>query len=289
MKDIQFKITKNEQVNQDTIRLVITADEKLPAITAGQFLQLEVPDNTLILRRPFCIYDYDGYSITLYVAVVGKGTEALKKAKVWDALKAILPLGNGFFNDGSSDAELLRSARNDGRSFGFAQDDKGGRQGGVPTWIDEYKNIGILGGGIGCAPLYRITKDYPTKNFFAYLGFNTKDRILFTEDYKKTCKKLVITTADGTAYEKGYALDYIKKDLSQLDAIIMCGPHGLVKAAKTALADTKIPVFVSLEERMACGVGACLVCTCPIEVGGATKNKRVCFDGPVFSLQEVIV
>jgi len=252
MKDIQFKITGIEFPVLETIKLTLTADQKLHSITAGQFLQLEVPDNSLILRRPFCIYDYDDYSVVLYIAVTGKGTQALENSKIGDTLKAILPLGNGFN-------------------------------------VDKYKNIGILGGGMGCAPLFRITKDFKDKNFFAYLGFNSKNRVLFFDDYEKTCKKLVITTADGTAYEKGFALDYIKKDLLQLDAIIMCGPHGLVKAAREAFKDIAIPVFVSLEERMACGVGACLVCTCPIIMENGQTNKRVCADGPIFNLQEVVV
>jgi len=253
MKDIQFKISEHKLVNADTIKLVLTSDEKLPEITAGQFLNLEVPDHSLILRRPFCIYDYTDNEVTIYVAVVGKGTLALKNAKKGDYLKASLPLGNGFWQ------------------------------------AESYQNIGILGGGIGCAPLFRITKDFKDKNFFAYLGFNTKDRVLFGADFKKTCKQTIVATTDGTLGEKGYALDFIKQDIDKLDAIIMCGPHGLVKAAKTALKDVSIPIFVSLEQRMACGIGACLVCTCPIIVGDGQKNKRVCMDGPVFNLNEVVI
>ncbi|MCL2555589.1 MAG: dihydroorotate dehydrogenase electron transfer subunit [Firmicutes bacterium] len=253
MKDISFKVSDIKLVNSDTVRLVLTSEEILPKITAGQFLNLEVPDNSLILRRPFCIYDYDNTSVTIYLAVVGKGTLALKNLKKGEILKATLPLGNGFFK------------------------------------INTYKNIGILGGGIGCAPLFRITKDYKDKNFFAYLGFNSKDKALFINDFKKTCKKTIVATNDGSLGEKGYALDFIKKDIANFDAIIMCGPHGLVKAAKETFKNISIPVLVSLEQRMACGVGACLVCTCPIIADEHQKNKRVCIEGPVFDIKEVVV
>ena len=255
VKDIVFKVAAIEFPVADVIKLTLKAGQPLPKIRAGQFLNLEVPVRSLILRRPFCIYDYDKRTVVTYAAVVGKGTAALAKVKKGDSLLATMPLGNGFF-------------------------------------IPQYKNVGLLGGGIGCAELFSATKDKGAdggRKFYAYLGFAHKDRVLFTDDFAVTCDKVVVCTGDGSYGVKGYPMTELKKDLAKLDAVLVCGPLGMVKALQAELKDIDIPVFVSMEQRMACGVGACLVCTCPVADGGVVKNKRVCFDGPVFELKDLVL
>lgn len=236
------------------MRLDLTAAEPLPFIQAGQFLHLEVPDKSLILRRPFCIYDHDEFSVTTYAAIVGRGTASLAGVKPGAVLKAILPLGNGFD-------------------------------------ISKYKNIGFLGGGMGCAELYSAAKAGAAagKNIYAYFGFASKNRVLFESDFKSVAKKTVICTDDGSYGVKGYPISELKKDIKNLDAVLICGPHGLVKSAGREFENEQIPAFVSMEQRMACGVGACLVCTCAVKEGTEIKNKRVCMDGPVFNLRDIVI
>lgn len=251
MKDILCEVVLNERVAKDIYKMVLKSKEKLPRIWAGQFLHLQVPDKRLILRRPFCIYDHNEYEVVTYYAVVGKGTESLTSAKIGSNLSVLLPLGNGFE-------------------------------------IDNYKNIALLGGGMGCAELFMVTKTQE-KNFYAYLGFASKERMVFVDDFKQTCKEVNIFTSDGSVGKKGYALPQLIEQIDKFDAVLICGPLGMVKSAKEALKDTGIPAFVTLEQRMGYGIGACLVCTCKINEGKKVRNKRVCMDGPVFNLKDVIL
>ncbi|MCL2821832.1 MAG: dihydroorotate dehydrogenase electron transfer subunit [Firmicutes bacterium] len=257
MKDLMFKVIKNKMVSSDVFAMQLQSNEPLPPIKAGQFLNLQVPDKSLILRRPFCIYDAccDTNTVTIYAAVVGKGTAALSTTPIGQSLLATLPLGNGFD-------------------------------------FSNYKNIGLLGGGMGCAALHLLAK-FASKNasVFAYFGFANKDRVLFDDDFKKVTTKLDIYTNDGSVGIKGFPITGLKQDLDKLDAVFICGAFGMVKNAAEELKNSSIPIFVSLEQRMACGVGACLVCTCPILCTdtNTAKNKRVCFDGPVFKLNDVLL
>jgi dihydroorotate dehydrogenase electron transfer subunit len=250
MQDIIFSVEDISLQASSIYRLVLRSQQKLPSIICGQFLHLEVPDSSLLLRRPFCIYDATDFTVTTYFALVGKGTESLKNVKTGDKLKCILPLGNGFD-------------------------------------INKYQNIGLLGGGMGCAELYFATKD-KNKNFYAYFGFANKEKVLFENDFRSTCKKLSICTDDGSYGTKGYPIDELKKDLDILDAVLVCGPSGLVRSAAKFFLSHKKDVFVSMEQRMGCGVGACLVCATKISSDDGIHSKRVCMDGPVFPLQDIV-
>lgn len=251
MKDILFEVALNQRVAKDIYKMVLKSEEKLPKIWAGQFLHIQIPEKSLILRRPFCIYDYNEYEVVTYYAVVGKGTRNLTTAKEGSKLKVLLPLGNGFT-------------------------------------IDNYQNIALFGGGMGCAELF-LTSKTPNKNFYAYLGFSSEDRVLFVEDFKQTCKEVNVFTVDGSVGNKGFALTQLEKDIDKFDAVLICGPHAMIKAAQETFKEAKIPMFVSLEQRMGCGMGACLVCTCKIKEADKIRNKRVCMDGPVFNIKDVVL
>ncbi|MCL2675895.1 MAG: dihydroorotate dehydrogenase electron transfer subunit [Firmicutes bacterium] len=251
MKDILFTIADNCEIAEGIYRLELTCGESLPPIIAGQFLHLEVPDKRLLMRRPFCIYDYKADSVITYYVVVGKGTYSLSRAQAGDKLRAILPLGNGFD-------------------------------------VSGYKKIALLGGGMGCAELYSVTKT-EGKEFYAYLGFANKRKVAFLEDFERKVKRLNVFTDDGSYGEKGFALPALLKDIAQFDAVLACGPTPMLKALQGAVKDIQLPVFASLEQRMGCGVGACLACTCKVKENGEVRHKRVCADGPVFDLRNVIL
>lgn len=142
---------------------------------------------------------------------------------------------------------------------------------GFPT--DKYKKVMIIGGGIGVFPLLLASKDA-----YVFLGFRSKKHIVLEQDFKNIAKELTIIT-------EGFVTDNIRTEFNRIqpDVIFACGPLGLFKALKKTLAGINTPIYVSLEERMACGFGACLCCTVDTNRG----KERVCCEGPVFLLSEV--
>ena len=247
MKDIAFLIKSNLNIAENIFRMDLQASAKLPKIICGQFLNLEIAGrDDLILRRPFCICDFGADSVSVVYAVLGKGTEALSKLKIGTPIKALLPLGNGF------------------------------------ALTDKHKKVAIIGGGLGVAPLLSIQKCYPDKEYKVYLGFASKKNVILEKEF---CKfgNAAITTDDGSYGIKGYPTVVLEADLNngyKPDVILTCGSHNMMSAVAKLASKRKISTFASTEERMACGVGACLVCVCKVD----GKYARVCADGPVFEI-----
>ena len=155
--------------------------------------------------------------------------------------------------------------------------------------IKDYKKVAIIGGGIGTYPLYEIAKELKDKaEINTYLGFRSKEYVTCENEFQKVSNKLVITTDDGSYGEKGFAIDYLKRD-EKTDAIMACGPLPMLRAVKKYAMEENIPCQVSLEERMGCGIGACLGCA--VKTSESTQEapqyKHVCKDGPVFNCTEV--
>ena len=153
--------------------------------------------------------------------------------------------------------------------------------------LNNYKNIAIIGGGIGVFPLFELAK---TASFIAdvntYLGFRSKDFVVCENEFKNVSKKLVITTDDGSYGENGFAINYLADDLakSNIDCIYACGPLPMLKAVQKLSIKKNIPCQISLEEKMGCGIGACLGCA--VKTAASTKEApqyvHVCKMGPVF-------
>lgn len=256
MKDILFTVDKIEFINDKNFKMVIRAPEKLPHIHCGQFLHLEVPTGGILLRRPICISNYDDYCITTYIVIVGKGTKELSKLKPGDKLRAILPIGNGYILE------------------------------------ENHKKVVLIGGGVGIAPLITVPKSYPNVEYFTYLGFGTKSMVMMQDDFKAVSKELTVCTDDGSYGKKGFPTDYLDADISRIlpDVILTCGTTPMMKAVAAVSLKHNIKAYMSGESHMGCGVGACLVCTCAVkQPDGSIKNKRACVDGPVFSLDEIIL
>ncbi len=192
----------------------------------------------------------EGNDLSLCYQVKGKGTVNLTEIKCGDKLNVLLPLGNYFDLSG-------------------------------------YKSIAVIGGGVGVFPLIAAIRENPDKSFYSYIGFRNKDCVCLLNEFEKSAR-LTVTTDDGSYGKKGNAVDAYFSDAANIkaDAVIACGPPVMLKALKTKIKESgvKIPCFVSLEERMGCGIGACLVCVCKTADG---KNARVCKDGPVFEINEV--
>lgn len=196
------------------------------------------------LRRPISVCDYDEDTLTLIYKVVGVGTEQMSKMKAGAELNILVGLGNGYDLSPSGDAPVL------------------------------------VGGGVGVPPLYKLCKLLKAqgKRVTVILGFNTSSEIFCKEDFEAIADKVIITTVDGSYGVKGFvtnALDF------EYTYVYSCGPYPMLKAL--AAASTTSGQY-SLEERMGCGFGACMGCSCKTMLG----NKRICKDGPVFVKEEII-
>ena len=250
MKDLISVVKSNECIAENIYKMTLTLPESAGKIRGGQFVNLSTGDNSQLLRRPLGVMKVDGNDITVCYQVKGSGTQNLMNTKVGEKLKVLLPLGNGFNLEG-------------------------------------YKNIAVIGGGVGIFPLIATINDNTDKNFYSYMGFRNKSAVCLLNELEKS-KVLTVTTDDGSYGVKGNAVEAYLNDADKIkaDLIIACGPPVMLKVLKQKLEEKKIktPCLVSLEERMGCGLGACLVCVCKKSDGG---NARVCKDGPVFDIKEV--
>ena len=271
MKQIQTKILKNEEIKSGFFRMQIGSAYLAKTARPGQFVEVRCGKETdPLLRRPIGVNRIVRGGIELLYEVVGKGTELMSGMKKNNACDVIGPLGNGF--------SILRKTINDKR-----------------------KTI-LVAGGNGVAPLLFLAEELAKnrKEIYVLIGGCSKRHILCEKDFKKTGAKVLVSTEDGSRGCKGLVTDLLKnllrKTINDIRyTIYTCGPTGMLAAVAKIAEENRIPCQVSLEERMACGVGVCL--GCPVRVKKITKNderktmneyKMVCKDGPVFNAEELV-
>ena len=197
------------------------------------------------LRRPISVCDVNADSVTIIYKIVGKGTEVMAKMSAGEKLDVLTGLGNGYDLSKSGDRPVL------------------------------------LGGGAGVPPMYMLCRLLieEGKKPSVILGFNTKDEVFFEEEFKTLGADVTVTTADGSFGLKGFVTDAMKE--MDYTYFYTCGPEPMLKAIdKTAVTSGQL----SFEERMGCGFGACMGCSCKTKYG----NKRICKDGPVLVKEEII-
>ncbi len=197
------------------------------------------------LRRPISVCDYDDTTITLLYKVVGEGTEQMAQMTAGQTLDVLVGLGNGFDTSKSGDAPVL------------------------------------IGGGVGVPPMYHLCKKMlqEGKNVQVILGFNTKEEIFYEDEFKALGATVYVATADGSYGTKGFVTDVLKN--LTYSYFYTCGPMPMFKAIEaTAVTGGQY----SFEERMGCGFGACMGCSCKTKYG----NKRICREGPVLEREEII-
>ena len=255
-KKVIAELVSKEILAEGIYKFAIKAKEIASEAKAGQFLEIKVTDTIEpFLRRPISIFNINGENVEFIFQVKGKGTELLSNKKVGDKIDVLGPLGKGSFT------------------------------------VKEYSNVAIIGGGIGTYPLYELAKELKDKaKVNMYLGFRDKALVTCEEDFEAlNLNKLVVATDDGSYKEKGYAIDFMKKDIEEnkVDKIFACGPLPMLRAVKQFAVENNIPCEVSLEERMGCGIGACLGCAIQIGTGENAKYGHVCKDGPVFNAKDV--
>ncbi len=249
------EILSKREIANGIFEFVIDADNKLGQAKAGQFIHVKC-DNTVFLRRPISICEIKNNTLRFIFQVRGKGTNALSGFNVGDKLNVLGPLGNGFSVD------------------------------------KEYKHPVVIGGGIGIYPLLQTAK--MLKSADAILGFRNKDFVTLEEDFEKVCSNLYITTDDGSYVRKGLVTEVLEEVIKkgEVDGIFACGPMPMLKAVKEIAQKHGIFLEVSLEERMGCGIGACLCCATPVvdsELEEGYTYAHVCSHGPVFNSSEVIL
>ena len=250
MREVIATVLENKKIAEDVFALTFATEEPVP-IRAGQFAMIGV--SGFPLRRPIAICKAEGERVTVCYRVKGDGTRRLASDyQNGEKLSVLLPLGNGFFIE------------------------------------ENEKRVVLIGGGAGIFPLISVLRQYgKEKEIYAYMGFRNEAAVCMEQELQ-SATHFTITTDDGSVGYHGTAVQAFLQDIDKIkpDVVLSCGPTVMMRALKEAMEGRKIPTFVSLEERMGCGIGACLVCVCD-KTNGA--HARVCKDGPVFEITEVVL
>lgn len=244
MKQGLFSITQNEKIAQSVYKMWLSGDTS--AIKkAGQFVNIKL--DGFFLRRPISVCDYTAEELLIIYKVVGKGTEKMSAMEKGEQLDILTGLGNGY-----------------------------------DLTVKTEKPV-LIGGGVGVPPLYKLSKELKNqgKRVSVILGFNSEKEIFFEDEFKEIADRVLICTADGSYGIKGFVTDAIK-DID-FDYFFTCGPEPMFKALESTI-DKGISGQLSFEQRMGCGFGACMGCSCKTLTG----NKRICREGPVLFREEII-
>jgi len=246
-----LKIVANKRLNNDFFILELRSDTKIPEFKPGQFAQVRVDDSVdTFLRRPISIHDvdYEKNTFKILIQIVGKGTDKLSNLKTGELLNLIYPLGNSF------------------------------------SLPDKGEKVLIVGGGCGIAPLLFLGKYFKANGITPdiLLGFRNSARIIEFEEYREI-GEVFVTTEDGSEGEKGYVTSHSVFSTRKYDRMCCCGPDSMMKAISAFCKPRNIICEVSLENLMACGIGACLCCV----VDSVKGNLCTCIDGPIFNVNDL--
>lgn len=250
-----MRVVSQEEIAPSIFELVLEG-EMVEAMKAGQFLHLRVPDDAHLLRRPISISSIDKVTkqCRLIYRVEGAGTAIFSSLKSGDSIDVMGPQGNGF---DLSD-------------------------------LDKQTRVLLVGGGIGVPPLLEVAKQLYERGveITTVLGFATKDAVIL-EDELSRFSQVFVTTDDGSYGIKGNVSAVINDFDTEFDAIYSCGAPGMMKYINQTFHDHP-RAYLSLESRMACGMGACYACVLKVP-DSDTVSQRVCEDGPVFKTGTVVL
>lgn len=248
-------VLSQEELGGQIFSMWLQTGQIASAAVPGQFISVYSNDSGRMLPRPIsiCETDRERGVVRIVYRVAGKGTEEFSRCRAGDELDILGPLGNGF--------PLERCGRGQ-RAF-------------------------LIGGGIGVPPMVQLSKELEGE---VQVVAGYRDANLFLASELSQNGRLYVATEDGSAGTKGNVLDCIRENGLTADVIYACGPTPMLRAIKSYAVEHGIECWLSLEERMACGIGACLACVCKsVEVDGHSqvKNKRICKEGPVFNALDV--
>lgn len=251
---ITAAVADQKQLTDDVFDMWIDAREIAKAVKPGQFISVYSRDGSRLLPRPIsiCETDKDRSRLRIVYRTVGAGTREFAGLKPGDSIEVMGPLGNGF---------PLEAGLKGRKAF-------------------------LIGGGIGIPPMLELAKQLECEKEVV-LGYRD---VLFLNEEFTPYGKVHLATEDGSTGTKGNVLDAIKAEGLKADVIFACGPTPMLKALKAYALEEGITCYLSLEEKMACGIGACLACVCQtkdVDSHSMVRNKRICKDGPVFLAEEV--
>ncbi len=247
-------IVSQEKLASDVFSMWIQTKDIAKNARAGQFISVYSKDGSRLLPRPISICEVEGDRLRIVYRTVGKGTKEFSGYGAGDTLDVMGPLGNGY-------TKLNKKAI-------------------------------LMGGGIGIPPMLELARElknggYDVSDADIVLGY--RDELFLNEELAQY-GRVTIATEDGSAGTKGNVLDAIKAEGIKGDVIYACGPTPMLRAIKAYANENGIECYLSLEEKMACGIGACLACVCKskeIDDHSHVHNKRVCKEGPVFNAEDV--
>ena len=250
---LDLRVKSVEQIHQRYVLIKLTDDKPLPEMLPGQFVEIRVDGSpNTFLRRPISInfVDIEANELWLLVAAVGDGTKKLALLKPGDILNCLLPLGNGFTMPQSSEERIL-----------------------------------LVGGGVGVAPLLYMGAQMAKMGCIPtfLLGARTAKDLLMLDIFK-SYGRVCVTTEDGSEGEKGFVTNHSLLQKERFDRIATCGPTPMMKAVARYARQAQNECEASLENLMACGLGACLCCVEKTTEG----NLCVCKDGPVFNIRKLL-
>lgn len=246
-------VISQECIAKDIYSMWISTKAIAREAKPGQFVSVYTKDASRLLPRPIslCEIDREKDALRIVYRIAGDGTREFSRLRAGDTIDILGPLGNGF-----------------------------------PLEEAKGKRVMLMGGGIGIPPMLETAKAIQGEKIIVS-GY--RDELFLTEELN-AAGQLYLATEDCSAGTKGNVLDAVKANRLEADLIFACGPTPMLRAIKAYALDKGIPCWVSMEEKMACGIGACLACVCKsTEVDGHSQvhNKRICKDGPVFLSTEV--
>lgn len=244
-----FEIVEKKELQEGIFDFTILAPEMAKMASGGQFVNILCENKTL--RRPIsiCRINRETGEIRLVFEIRGEGTFWLSERWQGDRIDIIGPLGAAF------------------------------RKG-----LEDKKCV-VVGGGIGVPPMLEIADTF--KYADAILGFRNKDRAILVPDFEKVCQSVYLCSDDGTLARKCFVSDILKEKIGAYDIVFACGPHPMLKAVADIAEKAAKECFVSLEERMGCGIGACLCCACKTHDKQGEHYRHICKAGPIFNASEV--
>ncbi|MDO4621622.1 MAG: dihydroorotate dehydrogenase electron transfer subunit [Eubacteriales bacterium] len=248
-------IVSQKQISEGIYDLVLKTPTIASQAVPGQFVNVFTPDKSKLLPRPIslCGIDAEEGTLRLVYRAGGEGTKILAGMQPGETLELLGPLGNGF-----------------------------------PLEEAAGKRVYLIGGGIGVPPLLQTAKALKDKaEVISVMGYRSD--CFLREDFEAV-SEMLIATEDGSTGTKGNVMDAIAADGRVPEVIFACGPAPMLRALKAYALERNIPCWLSMEERMACGIGACLACVCKtteVDAHSQVHNTRVCKDGPVFPAQEI--
>lgn len=249
-------VISQEQIASDVYSMWLQTEQIAAEAKPGQFISLYCEDKSRLLPRPISLCEIDGENGRLRIVyrTVGKGTKEFSNLNAGDQIEILGPLGNGF-----------------------------------PLEEAQGKRVLLMGGGIGIPPMLETAKQLDAQKMVVS-GY--RDELFLTEDFGDTAELYLAVEhpGDGVICTTGNVLDAVRENELEADVIFACGPTPMLRAIKSYALEKGIPCWISMEEKMACGIGACLACVCQSkEVDGHSHvhNKRICKDGPVFLSTEV--